>query len=502
MKKILLIAVFGLVGIAGVRAQNEIDLLNLALTRHSPSARMAAMGGAFTALGADAGGLTLNPGGLGSFRRSSVSITPGLNFMGSSGTYLGADDNDKATGGFIGQLGYIYSQDLSKRYGGGSSDWKYVNYGFTINRTNNFLNNQRYKGVNADHSLVDLFVQEANADPEVFRPDDYPFTAALANTAGLIYPSVPGNDSSLFLGIVPNAGVEQSGRLRTRGATNEYAFSVGANYNNMLFLGGSVGLVSTSYTLINNYTERDHMDTIFDFKDFTYQQSQYVNADGAVIKLGAVLQPVEWLRLGLSYESPTWYTVSDDYLTKIDANYDSVPVFATAASPIYTPFTYSYSKPGRISAGMAFLFGATASLSIDYDYIDYSRMRVEALNDVFAAQWASNLNNTVRSTFRSTSNVRIGGEYIYGPMAFRAGFAYWGSPYQEGVNTGGADYSRLDYTAGAGVKLGKVGIDLSVVHNRTKGYWLPYYLEGRNTYDVQFRNNQTMVQATMSFRLD
>jgi long-subunit fatty acid transport protein len=244
------------------------------------------------------------------------------------------------------------------------------------------------------------------------------------------------------------------------------------------------------------------MDTIFDFKNFTYQQSQFVNADGAVIKLGAILQPVEWLRLGLSYESPTWYTVSDDYQTKIDANYDSVPVFSTAASPLFTPFTYRYNKPGRITAGMAFLFGATASLSIDYDYINYSNMKVEALNDVFAEQWAANLNNTVRSTFKSTSNVRIGGEYIYGPMAFRAGFAYWGSPYQRGVNTGGADYSRLDYTAGAGIKLGKVGVDLSVVHNRTKGYWLPYYIDGRTTYDVQFRNYQTMVQATMSFRLD
>jgi len=502
MKRIFIIAAIVLSGTGLVQAQNEIDLLNLALTRQSPSARMAAMGGAFNALGADAGAITLNPAGLGSFRRSSVSFTPGLNFTGSKGTYLGADDKDKAVGGYIGQLGYVYSQDLSKRNSVGGSAWKYVNYGFTINRTNSFLNNQRYKGVNSDHSMVDLFVQEANTDPDVFRPENYPYTASLAYTTGLIFPSVPGNDSSVFMGIVPNAGIEQSGRLRTRGATNEYSFSVAGNYNNMLFLGGSVGLVSTSYTNISNYTERDHMDTIFDFKDFTYQQSQFVNADGVVIKLGAILQPVEWLRLGLSYESPTWYTVSDDYETKIDANYDSVPVFASAASPVYTPFIYTYNKPGRITAGMAFLFGAVASLSIDYDYIDYSKMNVEALNNADAVIWAANLNNTVRSTFKATSNVRIGGEYIYGPLAFRAGFAYWGSPYQEGVNTGGADYSRLDYTAGAGVKLGKVGLDLSVIHNRTKGYWLPYYLDGRNTYDVQFRNNQTMVQATMSFRLD
>jgi len=135
MKRIIIIAGLLLFGTGRVQAQNEIDLLNLALNRHSPSARMAAMGGAFNALGADAGALTLNPAGLGSFRRSSVTLTPGLNFTASNGSYLSSADNDQAVGGYIGQLGYVYSQDLSKRYGGGSSTWKYVNYGFTINRT-------------------------------------------------------------------------------------------------------------------------------------------------------------------------------------------------------------------------------------------------------------------------------------------------------------------------------------------------------------------------------
>lgn len=48
MKRIFIIAVLLLSGSGLVHAQNEIDLLNLALTRQSPSARMAAMGGALT----------------------------------------------------------------------------------------------------------------------------------------------------------------------------------------------------------------------------------------------------------------------------------------------------------------------------------------------------------------------------------------------------------------------------------------------------------------------
>ncbi len=502
MKKLWIIGACWLIGTGMSYAQNEIDLLRLATTRYSPTARMAAMGGAFNALGADAGGLTINPAGLGTFRRSSASISPALNFVGGEGTYLGEKMNDKGVGGFIGQLSYIHSKNLKMRYGGSDSKWNQLNYGFTLNRTNNFFGNQSYKGVNTDHSLVDYFVGEANADPFVFRPDDYPFTAALAQTTGLIYAGVPGNDSSQFFGIVPNAGVEQSDKIRTKGATQEYGFSLGANYDNYLYLGATIALVSSNFTSVSAYKERDHMDTIFDFKDYTFKQTQIVAADGAVIKLGAILQPVEWLRLGLSYESPTWYNVTDDYQTSIDANFDSVPVFATATSPLFLPFIYDYNKPGRISAGLAFLFGGTASLSFDYDYIDYSKMKVETSTDAGAASWASNLNNVVRTSFKAASNFRVGGEYIYGPMAFRAGFAYWGSPYQEGVNTGGADYSRLDYTAGAGVRLGKVGVDLAVVHNRTKGYWLPYYLEGRNQYDVQFRNYQTLLQATLNFRLD
>lgn len=485
----------------GAAAQNEIDLLRFALNRHSPTARMAAMGGAFTALGADMGGMSLNPAGIAAYRRSTVSFSPGLNILSSQGNYLGQSTGDRALGAFIGNLGYVYSKPVSS-YRGTASKWKQINYGFTLNRVNNFTNNVSYRGINTDHSLVDLFVNEANSDPVVFQPDDFPFTASLARTAGLIFPSVNGNDSSLFLGIIPNAGIEQSDRIRTRGSTQEYAFSFGANYDNILQLGATVALVSSNFSSVSDYKERDHMDTIFDFKEFTFQQRQYVTADGAVIKLGAILQPVSWLRLGLAYESPTWYTVSDDYQTKIEANYDTVPVFASAASPLFLPFTYSYNKPGRISAGVAFMIGKRGSVSIDYDYIDYSSMQVENNSSVDGASWARELNNITRTTFRPASNVRVGGEFIHGPLAYRAGFAYWGSPYQEGINTGGADYSRMDYTLGAGVKLGKLGIDLSVVHNRMNGYWAPYFLEGRNNYDVRIRNYQTLVQLGLNFRLD
>lgn len=496
MRHFWMIGAFWLVGTGLLHAQNEIDLLRLGLTRSSPTARMAAMGGAFTALGADAGGLTVNPAGIATFRRSTLNISPGLHFAGSTGTFRGAETSDFGTNAFIGSLGYIHASKPS------NGKLKQLNYGFTLNRTGDFFGFRSYEGVSRDHSLVDFFVDEANSNPVAFNANDFPFTAGLARTAGLIFPSIPNNDSSLFLGIIPNGGITQSDRQISRGSVNEYAFSFGANYDNFLFVGGSLGLVSSLYSFEANYRERDNADTIFDFRDLLFRQEQTVSADGFLFKIGAIVQPVNWLRIGFNFEAPTRFNVVDDYQTRVEANFDSVPTFGSASSPLFLPFTYRFRKPGKIGAGIAFLYEDRATLSVDYDYLDLSSMRVTNEADDAGNLWASNLNSVVRSSFQPSHNVRVGAEYIWGPLAFRAGWAWWGSPYRDDVPTGGADMSRMDFTGGAGMRLGKMGIDLSVVHNRMNAFYQPYFLEGRPNYDVRFTNTNTFVQTSLTFRLD
>ncbi|MDP2187906.1 MAG: hypothetical protein Q8J69_04400 [Sphingobacteriaceae bacterium] len=497
MRKFILIAVLstwsGL-----LQAQTEIDLFRYSSMRQSPTARVAGLGGAFGALGGDIGGIPLNPAGLATFRKSTISLTPGLITQSSSGDYLGNSTSDSRSRLAMNSVGFVFAQRPSAK----GTKWQQLNYGFTMNRTNNYLNAQRYEGVNTNSSLVDYFVSEANIGNEFF-PEDFPFSAGLAEQVGLIFPSIPGNYQSTFVGIVPNAGIRQTEQIRSVGNSSDYNFSVAGNYDNKLHLGAGLSLMSSNFNSTDIFSEFDHMDTIFDFKNFAYRRTLGVEMDGFLLRLGAVFQPAAWFRLGLSYESPTRYTVSEDYRVDLEANFDSVPTFARANSPLFRPFVYNYRTTGRTTLSAAFLFGGKGLVSVDYDYVPYDALRVIALrNDQGSVPWARDLNDRVALLFRSSNNLRIGGEYVVGPLAMRAGYGYWGSPYRQDVITGGGDLSQQQFSLGLGTRLDNFSLDVSFVRAFWKSYRAPYTVENLPEDGVLFTNARSLIQFSLGFRLD
>ena len=64
-----------------IYAQTETEILNYSRLSYAGSARAAAMGGAFGALGGDISSWNLNPAAVGVFRKSSVTYTSVLNFF-------------------------------------------------------------------------------------------------------------------------------------------------------------------------------------------------------------------------------------------------------------------------------------------------------------------------------------------------------------------------------------------------------------------------------------
>ena len=66
-----------LLGVEMIYAQTETEILNYSRLSYAGSARAAAMGGAFGALGGDISSWNLNPAAVGVFRKSSVTYTSG-----------------------------------------------------------------------------------------------------------------------------------------------------------------------------------------------------------------------------------------------------------------------------------------------------------------------------------------------------------------------------------------------------------------------------------------
>ena len=119
MKRIAITAIACCFAIA-TQAQNVEDVVRFSRQSNPGTARSAAMGGAFTALGGDISAITNNPAGIGVFRKSEVSFTPLLNF---AKTEASGEKMNK-TAFQLGGLGGVLSLYSS------AFNWKGLNIGF------------------------------------------------------------------------------------------------------------------------------------------------------------------------------------------------------------------------------------------------------------------------------------------------------------------------------------------------------------------------------------
>ena len=124
-----------LLGVEMIYAQTETEILNYSRLSYAGSARAAAMGGAFGALGGDISSWNLNPAAVGVFRKSSVTYTSVLNFSGNESGELTA----RKTSYLIGTVGGVLSGYVKDE----KSDWKGFNLGFSYTDLSNNIQNTR-----------------------------------------------------------------------------------------------------------------------------------------------------------------------------------------------------------------------------------------------------------------------------------------------------------------------------------------------------------------------
>ncbi|MGB1031390.1 MAG: hypothetical protein ACPGWM_02185, partial [Flavobacteriales bacterium] len=151
--KRLIFTLLVLFGALAAVAQNEVDALRYSYQEPVGSARFTAMGGAFGALGAEFSAISINPAGLGIFRRSEVSFSLGLNEHQTQtrfGTNVNQSDQSKWNLN-IPQIGIVGSNGTS------NDDWNRVNFAVGYNRLRNY--NERFvsTGYQTNNSLLELF---------------------------------------------------------------------------------------------------------------------------------------------------------------------------------------------------------------------------------------------------------------------------------------------------------------------------------------------------------
>ena len=104
--KFVTLCVIAALPFATATAQTPGDLLNLSQYNYSfGTARSAALGGAFTSLGADLSSMNINPAGLGIYRGSEVGISPSLTWSNMESGFQGRSNDYSRTRFSLGNVG-------------------------------------------------------------------------------------------------------------------------------------------------------------------------------------------------------------------------------------------------------------------------------------------------------------------------------------------------------------------------------------------------------------
>ncbi|MBG0858328.1 MAG: outer membrane protein transport protein [Bacteroidales bacterium] len=493
MKRISIIIFTVLALYPGLNAQNSDDALRYSQLFYSGTARFLSMGGAFTALGGDISVLSQNPAGLGIFRTSEISVTPQLFHINTT------SDFDRSTSDYLydfnltqaGVVANILNRNADKGI-------LTLNVGYSYNKTNNLNQNIMIDGISDFSSLADYWVDKAEGyyhdelsgidDPSTFLAYD---TWLIDTLSGFntLYGSVYSN----YGDDPPSVYGQNIRRLVTyEGFTGEHALSVGGNYSNKLFFGATLGISRLSYSSKYEHLETTDADLPSNFTDFNYTFYYKNTGFGYTVKLGAIFKPIEPLRVGVAFHSPTFYRIDEYVEDNLTSSFSDGGNYESSNEP--TRYNYALTTPFRVMIGAAYQLKKLALFSADYEFTDYSSARFSETGDGFDY---SEKNLAIRNSLKAVNNFRLGAELRFNSLYLRGGYGYYGKAYKAGDINEDLDYSI--FSLGGGFREQNIIVDFGYSRlMNSQDYIL--YSSSIETLGTNLNINRNMFTLTFGYK--
>lgn len=464
----------------GLYAQSPIDAYDISRQDLKGTARFMSMAGAFGALGGDLSALSQNPGGIGVYRSNEFGITFNLDCQHNTSDYKGYKVTDSPTKFNVTMVGAVGTLKLK------STSVPNINIGFTYNRAVSY--NRTFKGNINDLkiSLSNYIAGIANnyglTESDVRGTDNYnpynppygsptiPYSTIIGYDSYLIDPDIINGGDTQWYGQYGNGTTGSASYLVSEsGYRDEYNIALGGNIANKVFWGMNFGIVDMSYNLSSQWQENLQNAYVYDpnMGRVSQMNSQWamnnwynVNGTGFNYQLGLIVKPIQSLRIGFAFHTPTWYHLTENFYPQtVTFNYPFQQVPGQHNDPGYGSLetnngeggynTINFRSPWKIIASIAGVFGSKCIVSADYEWNGYKNMEYNhpswALSDYYwdAQTPADQTNDMIKTLYRNTSTIRLGMEYrVLNNLSLRLGYSYISAPVDvEKVQSG--DYANL-----------------------------------------------------------
>ena len=508
-------------------AQATFDVLKMSETELNGTSRYMSMAGAFGAVGGDVSAISQNPGGIGIYRSSDITATMNLNFLSTkSGDYNNLTD----TKFWFNNVGYVGSMKINSDF------FKFFNWGFSFNRINSFQ--RRYQGgygVNgsltnkiADNltkgNWIDQDLSVDNYEGNIYYDSNAPWLGILAYQSYLLN----ANSDGMLRGLAVNGtNGDAEFYVDEKGHTDEYNITLGGNFKNVVYWGLNFGITDLDFDSYQYYGEDLHNAEIYDYRyddgsttlgyaGYDFQSYQETRGTGYNFKMGVIVKPINQLRIGAAFHTPTYYDMKDLY--KVQSGFDLLANgeddkdmyqgnTETGEEGYYDEYRYTIKTPWRFIGSLAVVPTSKGMISMDYEYVGANTMRC-------GDEGGYNYGDTERSIkdqLQASHILRVGAEYRVTPsFSVRAGYSYQTSPVKDIVKekaNNDVDVVSSNYmyqydknnqyiTCGLGYRYKKFYLDAAYVHQTRVSQYHAY--PGEIGEEVKDNNNK--VSLTLGFR--
>lgn len=511
MKAVFLFVFFSL-AISFAFAQSPEDALRYSyLTQPGGTARNQAIGGAGGSLGGEFSSLFINPAGLGFYKTGAFILTPSLSFKNNKSDYLGNAESATDNNFNLGATGFVLAGPTR------SQSVKSIAFGIGVNRVADFNNHIYYKGTNKNSSYSEKYLEELiNDNVKDFdaAASNYPYGSSLAFNTYLI-DTLQGPDGSLNgyrTQANPSTGLIQENTINTTGGITDLSLGMGINLQEKWYFGATIAIPFLNYSRNAYYKESDATSNPNNnFNYFEANESLRTKGVGINAKLGIIFKPVENIRLGLAFHSPTTYQLTDDYTAEVVTDLEGYGPGDRVKKQSSTDLTkgqpleskYNLTTPWRAILSGTYIFGTNLEdvqsqkgfITADLEYVNYKSSSFHDVNnDQDAADYYNDLNKTIDDLYKNTINARLGGELKLNTFMVRLGGAYYGNPYQ----SESSDVVKV--TGGIGYRNRGIFLDLAYVYSMVKDVNYPYRLQDKPNTPAYLKNNGGSVVASIGFK--
>ena len=496
----------GVMSMLTINAQDINDALRYSTGEVIGSARYRALSGAFGALGGDLSAISVNPAGSAIYTNSFASVSLNVSDIDNETEYFGGKSATSDSNISLNQGGGVFVFENRSS----NSPWKKFAFSVAFDNTKNYDDNWEARGVNTTSidqyflnnaqglrlDEISAFPGESSSDAYAGIGSAYGYTAQqgyLGYDSFILEPATDADDNTLYSSNIAAGNFDQEYTYAATGYNGKIAFNLGAQYGDDLYLGLNLNSHFLNYERSTFLYEKNN-NTGSIVSQVGFENNIITNGSGFSFQLGTIYKLSNEFRVGFTYDSPTWMTITEEtsqYIESVRVE-GGVNVLQIVDPQVVNLFPdYNLQSPSKVTGSLAYIFGKQGLISFDYSRKDYSKTKFKPKSDAyFSAQ-----NDIIADNLVAAATYKIGGEYKVNQFSFRGGYRFEESPYKNGETIGDLN----GYSLGLGYDFGNTKLDLTYdAYNQSREYQL--YNTGL-TDAASIDANNSNITLTLGFQL-